>query len=50
VREIDDHAIGAGEPGPVTRQLQQAFDDALHGRDSRYADWLDVVKLPSRAL
>jgi branched-chain amino acid aminotransferase len=50
VREIDDHAIGAGEPGPVTRQLQRAFDDALHGRDSRYADWLDVVKLPSRAL
>ena len=37
VREIDDHAIGAGEPGPITRELQRVFDDALHGRDPRYA-------------
>jgi branched-chain amino acid aminotransferase len=48
VREIDDHVIGAGEPGPVTRELQRVFDDALHGRDPRYVDWLDVVKVPSR--
>ena len=37
VREIDDHAIGAGEPGPVTIAMQRVFDDALHGRDERYA-------------
>ncbi len=49
VREIDDHRIGAGEPGPITRELQRVFDDALHGRDSRYADWIDVVKVPSKA-
>jgi branched-chain amino acid aminotransferase len=49
VREIDDHAIGEGHPGPVTRELQRVFDDALHGRDSRYLEWLDVVKVPSRA-
>jgi len=47
VREIDDHAIGGGEPGPVTRELQRVFDDALHGRDPRYADWLDLVEAPS---
>ncbi len=47
VREIDDHTIGSGEPGPVTRQIQSTFDDALHGRDPRYSDWLDVVKVPS---
>jgi branched-chain amino acid aminotransferase len=47
VREIDDHAIGRGEPGPVTRQLQRVFDDALHGRDPRYAEWLDVVEVPA---
>ncbi len=45
VREIDDHAIGTGEPGPITRALQRTFDDALHGRDARYLDWLDVVPL-----
>jgi branched-chain amino acid aminotransferase len=47
VREIDDHRIGGGEPGPVTRELQHVFDDALHGRDSRYADWLDLVQFPA---
>jgi branched-chain amino acid aminotransferase len=48
VREIDDHAIGDGEPGPVTRELQKVFDDALHGRAERYRDWLDVVQVPSK--
>ncbi len=47
VREIDDHAIGSGEPGPMTREVQRVFDDALHGRDPRYAEWLDVVEVPS---
>jgi branched-chain amino acid aminotransferase len=48
VREIDDHAIGDGTAGPITRAVQSVFDDALHGRDERYLEWLDVVKVPSR--
>jgi branched-chain amino acid aminotransferase len=48
VREIDDHAIGEGTgAGPITLELQRMFDDALYGRAPRYADWLDVVELPS---
>jgi branched-chain amino acid aminotransferase len=47
LREIDDLPIGDGEPGPVTREVQAAFDDALHGRSSQYADWLDLVPVPS---
>jgi branched-chain amino acid aminotransferase len=47
VREIDDHAIGTGQPGPVTRAIQSTFDDALHGRDPRYRDWLDLVNVPA---
>jgi branched-chain amino acid aminotransferase len=47
IREVDDHAIGAGEPGPVTRQLQKVFEDALYGRDPRYAAWNDVVPVPA---
>lgn len=43
VREIDDHAIGGGEPGPITREVQRVFEDALHGRDERYRRWLDPV-------
>jgi branched-chain amino acid aminotransferase len=47
VRQIDD--IEIGPPGEITRQLQQVFDDALHGRIERYAGWLDVVQVPSKA-
>ena len=47
VREIDDHAIGGGSPGEITRAVQTVFEDALHGRDERYRDWLDPV--PARA-
>jgi branched-chain amino acid aminotransferase len=47
VRSVDD--IEIGPPGPITREIARVFDDALHGRDARYADWLDVVPVPSRA-
>jgi branched-chain amino acid aminotransferase len=47
LREVDDHTIGDGVPGPVTRDIQAAFDDALHGRSPQYADWLDLVPVPS---
>jgi len=47
VREIDDIAIGP--PGEVTQVIQGAYDDALHGRAERYAEWLDVVPVPSKA-
>jgi branched-chain amino acid aminotransferase len=43
VREIDDHTIGAGTPGELTRVLQSAFEDALLGRTERYREWLDPV-------
>jgi branched-chain amino acid aminotransferase len=47
LREIDD--IEIGPPGPITRQIQQVFDDALHGRAPQYGEWLDVVPVPSKA-
>jgi branched-chain amino acid aminotransferase len=43
IREVDDHAIGSGRPGEITRAVQATFEDALHGRSERYADWLDPV-------
>ena len=43
VREVDNHKVGTGKPGEVTRVLQAAFDDAIHGRSERYREWLDVV-------
>ena len=47
VREIDD--IPIGPPGEVTRAIQGVYYDALHGRAARYAEWLDVVPVPSEA-
>jgi branched-chain amino acid aminotransferase len=47
VREIDD--IELGPPGPITREIQQVFDDALHGRAERYAKWLDLLPVASEA-
>jgi branched-chain amino acid aminotransferase len=47
VREIDDLVIGDGKPGPITREIQGIFEDALHGRSERYAHWLDVVPIPA---
>ena len=48
LREIDDIPIGEGIPGPITRQVQELFDDALHGRAAQYAEWLDLVPVPSQ--
>ena len=47
VREIDDHPLGP--PGEVTRAIQSVFEDALCGRDERYAKWLDRVPVASKA-
>jgi branched-chain amino acid aminotransferase len=47
LREIDD--IEIGPPGEITRQIQRVFDDALHGRVERYGEWLDHVRVPSKA-
>jgi branched-chain amino acid aminotransferase len=47
LREIDD--IEIGPPGPITREIQRVFDDALRGRAPQYAEWLDLVPVPSKA-
>lgn len=42
IREIDDHVIG--EPGPVTRAIQQKFRAVIEGRDEEFAHYLEYVK------
>lgn len=42
VLSIDRRRIGKG-PGPVTRQLREAFFNIVHGRDERFVRWLDFV-------
>jgi branched-chain amino acid aminotransferase len=48
VREIDDHQVGDGRPGEITRAVQALFDDALFGRAEQYREWLDPVEVPAR--
>jgi branched-chain amino acid aminotransferase len=43
VREIDNRAIGNGQPGPVTRKLQAAFTAAVKGPGEPRPDWLAYV-------
>jgi branched-chain amino acid aminotransferase len=49
IREVDDHPVGTGTPGEVTLHIQREFEDALHGRSERYAEWLDVVDVGAPA-
>jgi branched-chain amino acid aminotransferase len=49
LREVDDRPVADGVPGEITRTLQREFEDALHGRSERYAEWLDIVKAPAPA-
>jgi branched-chain amino acid aminotransferase len=44
VREIDDRRIGAGQPGPITRDLQRRFAAITRGEDPGHASWLTPVR------
>ena len=43
LREIDFRTIGTGKAGPITRALQQAFDEVTSGGHARSAEWLSYV-------
>ena len=43
IRELDDRKIGSGEPGEITRKIQTAYQDAVHGRNPSRRDWLTPV-------
>lgn len=43
IRELDHRAIGTGEPGEITRRIQAAYLDLVHGRVEAHRDWLTAV-------
>ena len=43
VREIDYRQIGSGKAGPVTRAIQQAFQQVINGQHALSAGWLDYI-------
>jgi branched-chain amino acid aminotransferase len=42
--EVDDRPIGAGVPGPVTKQLLELFRGAVRGELDRYKIWNEYVR------
>ena len=42
IREIDDRKIGSGQPGPVTRRLQDTFFSIVKGQGG-HPEWLTAV-------
>jgi branched-chain amino acid aminotransferase len=43
IRELDDHTIGTGEPGPVTREIQAAFHRIISGESKEFDHYLEYV-------
>ncbi len=43
VVELDRRTIGNGGAGPITKQLQGLFFDAIRGRNEKYAHWVHGV-------
>ncbi|MFA6041042.1 MAG: aminotransferase class IV, partial [Methylophilus sp.] len=43
IRELDNRAIGAGTAGPITKQLQKDYFDAVTGKSAQHMDWLTLV-------
>ena len=43
IREIDFRTIGSGKMGPITKEIQSNYHDALIGKHPRSEKWLDYV-------
>jgi branched-chain amino acid aminotransferase len=47
--EIDFRKIGDGRVGPVTRALQEGYQEVVHGRVEKYAAWCTTIEAPHAA-
>jgi len=43
IREVDNRQIGPGHPGPVTKDIQATFFDAVKGKIKTYKQWLAFI-------
>jgi branched-chain amino acid aminotransferase len=42
IREVDDHEIG--EPGPITRRVQERFRAIVEGRDEQFGHFMEYAR------
>ena len=36
--------MASGEPGPITRKMQEMYKAAVHGQLDRYKDWNEYAR------
>ncbi|MGH9065601.1 MAG: branched-chain amino acid transaminase [Acidimicrobiales bacterium] len=44
IRSVDDREVGGGEPGAITRRIQETYFAAVRGRLDQYKDWVEHVE------
>ncbi|KPM57262.1 branched chain amino acid aminotransferase [Frankia sp. CcI49] len=44
IASVDDRPVGAGRPGPVTKEILDIFHQATRGELDRYKDWNESVR------
>ncbi len=42
IRAVDDRELG--DPGPITRKIQEIYQASVRGKEDRYKDWLEWVR------
>jgi branched-chain amino acid aminotransferase len=43
IGSVDDRLVGTGEPGPITREIQEIYFATVRGTVDQYKDWLEYV-------
>jgi branched-chain amino acid aminotransferase len=44
IRAVDDRPVGAGRPGPITKEIQEVYFSTVRGGVDQYKEWLDYVE------
>jgi branched-chain amino acid aminotransferase len=43
IASVDDRVVGAGKPGPITKQIQSTYLQAVRGELPQYESWLTRI-------
>lgn len=44
IRSVDDRPVGTGQPGTITRRIQETYFAAVRGQLDQYKDWVEHVR------
>jgi branched-chain amino acid aminotransferase len=44
IQSVDDRVVGSGEPGAVTKRIQEVYFATVRGEVDRYKDWNEYVR------